>query len=193
MRPREFEHGYWYGAQLKDFAVRLGIPAANKLRKDELEKAILLFLRTGTATLPTKRSLRKTGIKDLERGLSLRLRIENYTSNRHTKRFIIEQAHRMAPDVRQRSGAWYWLNRWREEQITKGARPTYGDLVRRYIALNRAPRLDKIPIARYNNFLADFLRADKRATRAEIIAAWNALKTLDVPMDYGSWIKARKL
>jgi SAP domain-containing new25 len=162
MSPGEFEHGYWYGAQLKDFAVHLGIPAANKLRKDELEKAILLFLRTGTATLPT------------------------------TKRFIIEQAHRMAPDVRQRSGAWYWLNRWREEQITKGARPTCGDLVRRYIALNRAPRLDKIPIARYNNFVADFLRADKRATRAEIIAAWNALKTLDVPKDYASWIKARK-
>jgi hypothetical protein len=31
---------------LKSFAERIGIPAAKKLRKDELEKAIVAFLRT---------------------------------------------------------------------------------------------------------------------------------------------------
>ena len=61
MTLREFEHGYWYREQLKDFAGRIGIPAATKLRKDELEKAIVVFLRTGNAALPTKRSLRRTG------------------------------------------------------------------------------------------------------------------------------------
>src|SRR5262245_12711657 len=116
MTLREFENGYWYREQLKDFAARLGIPAANKLRKDELEKAILMFLRTGTAALPTKRSLHRTGVKDVERGLNLKLRIEHYTSNRETKDFIIEQAQMMAPDVREKSGVWYRLNRWREEQ-----------------------------------------------------------------------------
>ena len=58
---REFENGYWYLHQLKSFAGRAGIPSAGKLRKDELEKAIVAFLRTGKAALPTKRSLRKTG------------------------------------------------------------------------------------------------------------------------------------
>jgi SAP domain-containing protein len=53
----EFEHGYWYREQLKDFAGRIGIPAANTLRKDELEQAINQFLRTGKAKLPTKRSI----------------------------------------------------------------------------------------------------------------------------------------
>jgi len=38
---------------------------------------------------------------------------------------------------------------------------------------------------------ADFLAADKKATRAEVIAAWTKLKELDVPKDYASWIKAR--
>ena len=113
---------------MKNFAVRIGIPAAKKLRKDELEKAIVTFLRTGTAALPTKRSLRKTGMKDVDRGLNLKLRIENYTSNRETKDFIVEQAGRLAPDVREKSGVWYRLNRWREEQITSGEQPTYGDL-----------------------------------------------------------------
>ena len=85
MTLREFENGYWYREQLKDFAARIGIPAATKLRKDELEKAIVVFLRTGNAALPTKRSLRRTGLRDVERGLHRKLRIEHYTSNRERR------------------------------------------------------------------------------------------------------------
>ena len=47
------------------------------------------------------------GVNDVERGLSLKRRIEHYTSNRETKDFIIEQARIMAPDVREKSGVWY--------------------------------------------------------------------------------------
>jgi len=191
MTLREFENGYWYLDELKDFARRIGIPAATKLRKDELEKAVVAFLRTGTAALPTKRALRRTGVKDLECGLSLQLRIQNYTSNRATKNFIIEQARLMAPGVREKSGVWYRLNRWREEQITSCKHPTYGDLVRQYIVLNQMPRFDRVPHGRYINFIADFLQAGKGTTRAEAIAAWKELKALDVPKNYLSWVKAR--
>ena len=191
MTVRDFENGYWYLDQLKNFAERIGIPAAKKLRKDELEQAIVAFLRTGDAALPTKRSLRKTGVKDVERGLNLQLRIENYTSNRETKDFIVEQARMMAPDVREKSGVWYRLNRWREEQIASGQHPTYGDLVRQYIVLNKMPRFERVPHGRYINFVADFLEAKNGATRAEAIAAWNELKDLDVPKDYVSWVEAR--
>jgi len=192
MTLREFENGYWYREQLKDFALRIGIPAATKLRKDELEVAIVAFLRTGRAASLTKRSLRKTGVKDVERGLALTLRIENYTSNRETKDFIIEQARRMAPNVRGKSGVWYRLNRWREEQITRGKRLTYSALVRQYIVLNRMQRFERVPIVCYINFLADFHQANTRATRAEAIAAWKELKELDVPKDYESWARARR-
>jgi len=192
MTVRDFENGYWYLDQLKNFAERIGIPAAKKLRKDELEKAIVAFLQTGIAALPTKRSLRKTGVKDVERGLNLKLRIQNYTSNRETKDFIVEQARLMAPDVREKSGVWYRLNRWREEQITSGEHPTYGDLVRHYIVLNKMQRFERVPQPRYINFVADFLEADKRATRAEAIAAWTELKKFDLPKDYVSWARARR-
>ena len=191
MTLRDFENGYWYLEELKNFAERIGIPAAKKLRKDELEKAIVAFLRTGRTALPTKRSLRKTGVKDIERGLNLKLRIENYTSNRETKDFIVEQARRIAPHVREKSGVWYRLNRWREAQITSGKPPTYGALVRQYIALNRMERFEKIPHVRYINFVAEFLAAEKSATRAEAIAAWKALKKLDIPKTYASWVTAR--
>jgi hypothetical protein len=191
MTLRDFENGYWYLEQLKAFADRIGIPTAKKLRKDELEKAIVTFLRTGKAASPTKRSLRTTGVKDVDRGLTLKLRIEHYTSNRKTKDFLVQQAHQMAPEVREKSGVWYRLNRWREAQITSGKHPTYGDLVRHYIALNKMPRFEKIPHGRYINFVAEFLAADKGSTRAEAIAAWTELKELDVPKNYPSWVRAR--
>ena len=192
MTPREFENGYWYLDDLRDFASQIGIPEASRLRKDELERAIEAFLRTGTADLPTKRALRKTGAKDLERGLSMNLRIEHYTSNRETKDFIIRQARKVAPEVREKSGVWYRLNRWREGQITNGNRPTYGDLVQQYVALNRMERFDKVPHGRYINFVAAFLAAEKSGTRSDAIAAWAELKTMDIPKDYGSWVKAQR-
>ena len=141
--------------------------------------------------MPTKRSLRKTGVKDIDRGLNLKRRIEHYTSNRETKDFIVKQARRMAPEVGEKSGVWYRLNRWREEQITGGKHPTYGDLVRQYIALNKMPRFERVPHPRYVNFVADFLAAEKTATRARAIAAWHELKKLDVRKDYASWVKMR--
>ena len=192
MTLREFENGYWYIDQLKDFGSQIGIPGALKLRKDELERAIVTFLRTGSAQLPTKRALRKTGVKDLERGLTLKLPIAHYTSNRQTKDFIVQQARKSAPGVREKSGVWYRLNRWREEQIMKGNQPTYGDLVQHYITLNKMKRFDKVPQRCYINFVAEFLAAEAGATRADAIAAWAKLKTMDVPKDYASWVKARR-
>jgi hypothetical protein len=38
MSVRDFESGYWYREQLKDFAERIGIPAATKLRKGRTRK-----------------------------------------------------------------------------------------------------------------------------------------------------------
>jgi len=192
MSQQEFENGYWFADELKEFGDRIGIPGAKKLRKDELERAIEEFLRTGKAKLPTKRALSKTGVKDLERGLRMNLRIEHYTSNRQTKNFIIEHAKKLAPEVREKSGVWYRLNRWREEQITAGKKPTYGDLVRQYIALNRMERFEKIPHVRYINFLADFLAREKGATRVEAIAAWEKIKKMDAPNTYESWVKAQR-
>jgi hypothetical protein len=191
MTVSEFDNGYWYVDELRDFAGRIGIPFAARLRKDELERAIVTFLNTGAATLPTKRAMRKTGMKDLERGLSLRLRIQHYTSNRETKDFIVQQARKTAPEVREKSGVWYRLNRWREAQITEGNQPTYGDLVRQYIALNKMERFEKVPQVRYINFVAEFLAAEKGGTHADAIAAWRELKELDAPKTYASWVKAR--
>jgi hypothetical protein len=191
MTIREFENGYWYADELKEFGHQIGIPSARKLRKDELERAIIDFLRTGKPRLPTKRALRKRGVKDLERGLSLNLRIEHYTSNRETKDFIIQQAKKPAPEVREKSGVWYRLNRWREEQIVKGNQPTYGDLVQQYITLNKMEAFAKIPHPRYINFVAEFLANEHDATRAAAIVFWAELKTMDLPKTYAAWVKGR--
>ena len=84
------------------------------------------------------------------------------------------------------------MNRWREEQITKDRHPTYGDLIRQYIALNKMERFAKIPHGRYINFVADFLAAEKGVTHQDAIAAWTELKALDGPKDYASWVKVKR-
>jgi len=190
MTVREFENGYWYVDELRDFGDRIGIPDTAKLRKDELERVIVAFLQTGAIRLPTKRALRKTGKKDLERGLTMNRRIEHYTSNRQTKDFIVQQARKASPEVREKPGVWYRLNRWREEQVTQGNHPTYGDLVRQYIVLNNMARFERVPHVCYINFVAEFL-AGEQGTRADAIAAWRELKSMDVPKTYASWVKAR--
>jgi hypothetical protein len=192
MTLAEFDNGYWYAAELKEFGENLGIPSAKKLRKDELEKAIKSFLKNGTIQSP-KRSVDKKGISDLARGLSLKMRIENYTSNRETKDFIKSEAEKISPGVKKRSGAGYRLNRWREEQITNGVKITYGDLVNEFIRINTSDEpFVRIPHGRYINFLSDFMRLEKNATREAALKAWHKLKTLDISKDYASWVAYRK-
>ena len=190
MTLTQFDNGYWYAIELKEFAKSIGIPSANKLRKDELEKAIKVFLETGTIQSPTKRSLSIQGAKDVERELSLDLRVVVYTNDKETKNFLEKEAQKLAPGLKRKSGARYRLNRWREEQLVKGVKLTYGDLVKEYVRLNQTrERFAQIPADRYINFLSDFLATEKGATRAQAMKAWKKLKTLDVPKNYRSWAK----
>src|SRR5213075_1886636 len=66
MTLRQFDHGYWYATEIKEFARLLGLPAAHKLRKDELEKVIRHFLTHGRLTSPTNRDRSRSGVKDVE-------------------------------------------------------------------------------------------------------------------------------
>jgi SAP domain-containing new25 len=193
MTVAEFDNGYWYASELKEFAEVVGIPGANKLRKDELEKALKLFLATGEIRSPTKRDLSVSGPKDVERGLSLRLPVRVYTNDKETKDFLEREAQKVVPGLKRRSGVRYRLNRWREEQLSKGNKITYGDLVQEYVRLNQTEEpFERIAHGRYINFMSDFLASEKGATREQAIQAWAKLKALDVPKDYRSWIKARR-
>ena len=185
--------GYWYAVELKAFAKRVGIPFYSKLRKDEIEKAIKTFLRTGKVKTPTTRSLVQSGVKDVERGLSVRLPVVNYTSNRETKDFIVREALKLAPDLKRKTGARYRLNRWREDALTKGKRITYGDLVKKYVELNQFEgKFRQVPSGRYINFLSDYLAKENNATKEQAIAAWRELKKMDIPKNYVSWQKAAR-
>jgi hypothetical protein len=192
MTAAQFDNGYWYATEIKDFAKAIGIPSASKLRKDELEKAIKQFLRTKTIASPT-RTLSKSGIKDVERGLSLALPVVHYTSNRETKDFLAREAKTLAPNLKKKSGACYRLNRWREEQLTQGVKITYGDLVKQYIVLNQTEeKFARVESGRYINFLSDFLSSEQGATRDEALEAWRELKNLDAPKNYQAWKQHRK-
>ncbi len=193
MTEEEFDNGYWYAHDLKKFAKKLGVPLATRLRKDELEKAVKHFLRTGDAKIFARRALTKFGARDVDLGLRLDLPVVHYTSNRQTKDFIELEAAKLNPGFKRKSGTRYLLNRWREEQLGQGHGITYGDLVRHAIELNRTKDSPlRVEHARYINFISDFMKANKRAPKGEAIAAWNALKKLDAPKTYQAWLKAQK-
>jgi len=192
MTVRQFDNGYWYALEIKAFADEIGIPAAAKLRKDELEELIKHFLRTGKIKKPTRKTLSRSGVRDVERGLSLKLPVIIYTNDRETKNFVVREAVKIAPKLKRKSGARYRLNRWREQQIDKGIRLTYGDVVKEYVRLNQVqgsfPQV-QIPSGRYINFLSDFLSGEKNATRAQALKAWEQLKQAEIPKNYRAWKK----
>lgn len=190
MTLTQFDNGYWYATELKDFAQTIGIPSASKLRKDELENAIKVFLRTGKFESAPKRSFSTTGVRDVERGLSLDLPVVVYTNDKTTKDFLEREALKLAPGLKRKSGARYRLNRWREERLANGVEITYRDLVEEYVRLSKTlGPFPHIPHGRYINFMSDFMAAKPNSTREHAIKAWKTLKALDLPKDYRSWKK----
>jgi hypothetical protein len=190
MTVSQFDNGYWYATELRDFAKTIGIPAAATLRKDELETAIKAFLETGRIESPPKRDLERREEKDVALGLRLDRPVLIYTNDRETKEFIEQEARRLAPGFKRKSGSRYRLNRWREEQLAKGVKITYGDVVREYVQLNQSEMpFERVPHGRYINFMSDFLAKEAGATREDAIKAWHTLKILDMPKTYESWGK----
>jgi hypothetical protein len=158
-------------------------PSASRLRKDELEKAIKVFLKVSKIESPTKRSLSTSGAKDVEQGLSLSLPVAVYTNDKETKDFLEREAQKLVPGLKSKSGAQYRLNRWREEQLVKGVKLSYGDLVKEYVRLNLSKEsFAQIPHGRYINFMRDFLAGERGVTWEQAVRAWKKLKKLDVPV-----------
>ncbi len=189
MTLTQFDNGYWYATELKEFA-EIGIPFANKLRKDEIEIAIKHLLKTGKIKSPTKRRLSTPGPKDAELGLSLDLPVVVYTNDKETKAFLDREAQKLAPGLKRKSGVRYRHNRWREEQLAKGVKLTYRDVVKEYVRLNQTKEpFAQIPVRCYVNFVSDFLATEKGAAREQAMKAWEQLKTLEIPKDYRSWAK----
>src|ERR1700689_5637575 len=176
MTETEFDNGYWYADDLKKFGEKIGVPSARRLRKDELEQAVKHFLRTGDPKNFAGRALPKFGPRDVDLGLPLELPVIHYTSNRQTKDFIEQEAAKLEPGFKRKTGTRYLLNRWREEQLRQGHRITYGDLVGHAIELNRTKDGPlRVEHARYINFMSDFMKSNRRAPKGEAIAAWNLL------------------
>ena len=194
MTLSQFDNGYWYATDLREFAKEIGVLSTSKLRKDELEKAIKHFLKTGRIEERSSAIPPKPGVKDVERGLSLDLPVVVYTNDKETKSFLEREALKLAPGLKRRSGARYRLNRWREEQLMSGVKLTYRELVKEYVRLSETSGpFAQIPHGRYINFISDFLASEKGATKEQAIQAWKTLKTLDCPKDYSSWIKSQSI
>lgn len=188
MSLEDFDRGYWYSVEIKAFAKKIGISPVSKLRKDELEKLIRQFLNDGKIKRPERKSYKEPGPKDIELGLRPSLKVGNYSDVKETKDFIAREANKIVPALKKRSGAQYRLNRWREDQINAGVDITYKDLITKYIELNQSTgSFKQAPSGRYINFVSDYMKGEKNATRKQAIKAWHELKMLDLEKNYAAW------
>src|SRR5215475_1737494 len=80
MTLRAFDNGYWYAAELRTFALSMGIASTRKLRKDQLEAAIRDLLGTKGAKAAAIPVTPMRGLRDVDRGLRLDLPVVRYTS-----------------------------------------------------------------------------------------------------------------
>src|SRR5258708_16350944 len=99
MTIEQFDNGYWYAVEIKAFADEIGVPAASRLRKDELEELIKHFLRTGQIKNPARKTLSRSGVRDVEKGLTLKLPVVSYTNYREPKDFIFREALKISPKL----------------------------------------------------------------------------------------------
>ena len=190
MTVEQFDNGYWYATELKSFAKFLGINGFSRLRKDELEDMIRGFLRTGRLDSVRTRAVPTSRTRDSDLGITRRRRIVNYINDRATKDFLEQERARLSPGQRQKSGARYRLNRWREQQILAGEPLTYGDLAKKYVELSDVEgAFPQARSARYINFISDFLGSEPNMSREDAISAWHEVKALDCPKTYGWWKK----
>ena len=188
MSVEQFDNGYWYVAEVRSFAKSIGIPSVRALRKDELEDLIKHFLLTGEVKISSRRTRTPFRTADSDRPITRRRRVVGYKNDRATKDFLEDERARLAPGQRKKSGARYRLNRWREEQIAAGHPITYGDLAKKYVELSdHEGSFAQARSGRYINFLSNFLKNEKGATREDAIAAWHQLKNLDTPKTYVGW------
>ena len=103
----EFNNGYWYSTDLRSFAIDVGIPAASRLRKDELEAAIKTLIRTGRPPPNAPRAPATGDVSDLTLGLRLDLPVRRYTSNHETKQFLEREAAKLEPGFKRAPGTRY--------------------------------------------------------------------------------------
>jgi hypothetical protein len=158
------------------------------MRKNELEAAIASYLSTGRYSGLRRPRVPLAVPPDVDRGLRPGLLVRRYTNNAETKQFLEAQARRLSPAHKQRSGARYRLNRWREQQMTAGKTITYRDLVVEYVRLCQPDvAFARVTGDYYVYFVADFLRSEPNATRAAAIRAWHEVKRLKLPKSYQAW------
>lgn len=174
--------------ELKDFAKNIGVKAVTKLRKDELEEIIKKYILSGKISQKIIKKDINSKVKDYENSqLTLETMIINYCNDKTTKAFILDEAKKIQENIPKKSGVWYWLNRWREDNIDNQI--TYGDLINKFLDLsNKKERLPQIPSTKMNNFISDFIEA-KEGGKKEALEIWEKLKKMDISKTYESWKK----
>ena len=192
MSVKDFDDGYFYMSELKDFARATGIAVGNR-RKIELEEAIREYLSSGAVSGHAPRRNRIAG--QPRDALTPDSVVKNYVDDRQTKDFLLTLVLAEHPGLTNKSGQWYWLNDWRRNQLAAGRTLRYAQLSRQLRTLMETPgRLPQIPSARMNNFITDFRASPGGADTPhdEVMSAWQWLKKQACPKTFADYQRLKR-
>lgn len=181
---RAFRDHYWYLSDLAAFCRRYGLPASGQ--KHQLVARIEAFLRDGSCEPLAATRARRKKAPSRTGPITLKTRVtDDFKSDDETRNFfksvIGEHFHFTAH-----------LQKYRRDRMSRGRPPTYGDLVREWLAEEKR-RKDpnyKSEIAgswQYNQFVRDFLADKPRnagAGMAGAAKAWNIIREHVGPHTY---------
>lgn len=190
MSPDTFDAAYFYATDLKAFAREIGIKTGN-LRKTEIEDLIRSFLATRVVPHAV---ITPPRISQHQRdSLTASTQVVNYVGDKKTKAFLLSLVHAVSPNIKPKSGQWYWLNDWRRKQQSSKAQFTYQMVADHLLSLMQTRgKLPQIPSARMNNFITDFQSDPENSSvsRDDILQAWDQLKRHPGPKTYDAYQRA---
>jgi hypothetical protein len=97
MTETEFDNGYWYANDLKKFAEQVGSLRRGACERASWSRRLSISCVLGAATSFARRTLTKSGPRDVDLGLRFDLPVVHYASNRQTKDFIELEGAKLEP------------------------------------------------------------------------------------------------
>lgn len=172
----DFLDYYWKKDELIAFCVRHGL--GSKGSKEELEKKIVLFLKTGKKPQTIRRS--NFPQKDSEQEIKVNTKVVHYKNDQNTRDFFISQI-----------GISFRFNGYLREfakSLQDGSK-TYGDLVEGYKKSLKEKNTTIDKQFQFNQFQRDFFANENNATRNDCLQAWDKVKKAKGPSNYQTYKK----
>lgn len=174
LTPNEFKSFYYLKSELIDFCKELGIFHSGN--KQDLEKRIILFFKTGEISKENNQSNSKTTHQKTQNNFD---NISQFLSTKISENYVCSETDRKF--FKQVIGKSFSFKVEFQNWLKNNSGKTYGDAVTEYKKIIEQKKQNKSKIGeqfQYNTYIRDFFEDNKDKTFSDAIKCWNYKKQL---------------